>query len=126
MKYFIILSIFFLGSIINAFAADDIVLDISVLQGVWITKSTVEMHIKTVGSFIEIELIDTGEDPSQVIIKNINWDGEYLSFVSICPDTNYKIQHKICIISQCLLKDNISGDANISNLEWRKRKCTCR
>jgi hypothetical protein len=65
------------------------------LTGVWApTDSTARYTIRAMGATFEVSAVD-GHDGEELIVSGVQWDGTVLQFVSLCPSTNWKVEHSV-------------------------------
>jgi hypothetical protein len=64
-----------------------------VLEGVWAASdSSVHYTITPRGASFEVSAVDS-EDGEQLEISAIKWDGKALRFTSVCPSTEWRLDH---------------------------------
>lgn len=124
--YTTVISLLLLLTGYPVFGDDDYIMhDLRVFIGEWTTQcSNCTLIISSLdnASSFEIKLVDRSEFRRTITIEDIRWDGNILSFTSICEETGFTSHHKLTIENKCSLNDNITGSIEAKAL-WSRIQC---
>lgn len=125
--YFISIVIILLFVQLNR-ASDDFVLTNNLTSnfcGIWTTEaSACQLIVTSIGSYLEIKMIDTSEFERSVDISNVKVFDNKMYFTSNCKVNNCVVHHKISFINNCILVDIIDSNRTKNNkVIWRKKQC---